>query len=577
MAYKHGVYTAEVASAITPMASVDAGLPVVVGCAPAFGSTTVTQDLAPKLALTYEEAVDAMGGFVSADSNGEFEFSLCEFVKSYFVNYGLGQAVLINIFDKNKHIEETLLAAEEAQVNASLEATLTHAGIVESVQLKTAGTPPTYSPVTKFTVTYSATMIPTITCDVASGVAEDDYISVVLRSVTKLELVPVTGQDYGECKVANKCGMHDVYIVSGASSVPAQKDEYEIVSSVQENGHSVAIRSAGSTSTSAVFWAVVGDYDLSKITVDDITNGIAKISEVYPRFRLVPGMLLVPHYSGLASIAAAMDSAVKKINGNYQAIALIDIPSTEFSVGAQSTANTESGGEVVYHHGTTYREAIEAKRNQGFNSTFEIACWPAATLNGERYNMSCVLAGTINQTDAAFSSIPYHTPSNMGAYVSSIVLADGSEIWLDQMKANELNGEGIITVLNTANGFVFWGNRTACYPGNLDVKDNFIPNRRMFNWVANTLIINFFSRVDQPLTQNNVQSVAASADMWIKNLTAVNALISGQVEYRSGENNVQALMDGIVKYHVTMTPPSPMREIDFTLEYDTNAYESALG
>ena len=34
-------------------------------------------------------------------------------------------------------------------------------------------------------------------------------------------------------------------------------------------------------------------------------------------------------------------------------------------------------------------------------------------------------------------------------------------------------------------------------------------------------------------------------------------------------------MDGIARFHVYVTPPSPNREIDFTLEYDVN-YLSTL-
>lgn len=35
-------------------------------------------------------------------------------------------------------------------------------------------------------------------------------------------------------------------------------------------------------------------------------------------------------------------------------------------------------------------------------------------------------------------------------------------------------------------------------------------------------------------------------------------------------------MAGILHIHIYITPPSPMQECDFTLEYDTNYVTSAL-
>jgi hypothetical protein len=42
------------------------------------------------------------------------------------------------------------------------------------------------------------------------------------------------------------------------------------------------------------------------------------------------------------------------------------------------------------------------------------------------------------------------------------------------------------------------------------------------------------------------------------------------------ENPVTNLMQGIVKLHVYLTPPSPAQEIDFTLEYDASYVTAAL-
>jgi hypothetical protein len=36
-------------------------------------------------------------------------------------------------------------------------------------------------------------------------------------------------------------------------------------------------------------------------------------------------------------------------------------------------------------------------------------------------------------------------------------------------------------------------------------------------------------------------------------------------------------MDGKIKFHVYITPPSPAREIDFILEYDPDYLETLFG
>lgn len=54
-----------------------------------------------------------------------------------------------------------------------------------------------------------------------------------------------------------------------------------------------------------------------------------------------------------------------------------------------------------------------------------------------------------------------------------MVTADGSEVVMDIQQANYLNENGVVTALNFFNGFVSWGNYTACYPANTDVTDYF--------------------------------------------------------------------------------------------------------
>ena len=183
--------------------------------------------------------------------------------------------------------------------------------------------------------------------------------------------------------------------------------------------------------------------------------------------------------------------------------------------------------------------------------------------------------GLIGKVDGDNDGTPYVSPSNKNLQMTSTILADGKEVWLGPENAAYLNGQGVVTALNFMNGWVCWGNRMACYPGNTDVKDSFIPVRRMFNWVGNTLVQTFWQRVDAPLNRRQVDTIVDSANIWLNGLAARQYILGGRVEFLESENPTTDLMDSIARFHVYITPPSPNREIDFILEYDVN-YLSTL-
>ena len=131
-----------------------------------------------------------------------------------------------------------------------------------------------------------------------------------------------------------------------------------------------------------------------------------------------------------------------------------------------------------------------------------------------------------------------------------------------------------MTAINQ-NGWIAFGNRTTAYPGNTDVKDAFIPIRRMFCWVANTLMTTFWQKIDNPTNKRLIASIVKSANIWLQGLTAQGALLGGRVEFREDENTTPDVMDGKRYFHVYMTPPSPAREITFVQEYDPD-YISTL-
>lgn len=295
---------------------------------------------------------------------------------------------------------------------------------------------------------------------------------------------------------------------------------------------------------------IVGGVD----TTTGKTEGLELIEEVYPRFGLVPGTLIAPGWSDNPKVAAALHAKTYSINGHFNAIALADAPTDTVK---------------------TYTAVSEWKNKNNYIDKNLILCWPLVKLGDEVFHLSTQLASLTVRTDADHDDIPYYSPSNKSLQADGACLKDGTEVYLTSSQAAYLNGQGVYTALNFIGGWKGWGNRTTAYPSNTDVKDNFIIMRRMFNWVGNTLVTSFWSKIDDPTNKRLIETIVDSANIWFNGLTSKGALLGGRVEFLEEDNTTTDLMDGKINFHVSMTPPSPAREINFIQEYDAD-YISTL-
>lgn len=293
--------------------------------------------------------------------------------------------------------------------------------------------------------------------------------------------------------------------------------------------------------------------------IDPNTNkrkGLELVDEVFPRFRLVPGTVIAPGFSTDNAVAVVLKSKVKNINSVFRAEAIADI----------DTATV-----------IDYTKVPEAKEDAGLSDTALIVAWPKVALSGTQYHLSTQLASLMHLVDAENGDVPYASPSNKNLSADSAVLEDGTEVWLDVDQAQYLNSQGIVTALNFIGGWKAWGNETSAYPATSDVKDRFIPVRRMFNWIGNTLVTTFWSRLDYPLNKRQVETIQDSANDWLNSLTAQGYLLGGRVEFLRAENPDTALLDGSSVFHVYLAVPTPNGDIEFRLEYDTSYLQALFG
>lgn len=325
---------------------------------------------------------------------------------------------------------------------------------------------------------------------------------------------------------------------------------------------------AGAALTAAYAYA-----DVSKVTAEDIIGGIEAdtgastglelIDEVFPRFRLVPSIVLAPHFCEDAAVAVVMAAKCDGVNGLFKAICLVDIPT--------------DGPDAV----TRYSDVPGYKENHNLTDPLMLVCWPKVRLGDDVYGLATHMAGLMASTDADHDGIPYASPSNKRLDITSCgyTAPDGSwkEVWLDLTKANYLNGQGVTTVSNFDGGMKSWGGRMACYPSNTDPKDAWDSIRRFFNWYQAKFILTYFAKVDSPLTRRLVQTFLKSEQIALDGYTAREIILGGSITFDETENPVTDLMDGILRFHLRLTPPPPARDVEAVFEFDPDNLQALFG
>lgn len=311
--------------------------------------------------------------------------------------------------------------------------------------------------------------------------------------------------------------------------------------------------------------------DPTQVTKDDIiggysvsthkTTGLELIDTTFPRFTKVPDIILCPNWSHDSEVAAVMSAKAENINGLFEATAILDVDCTE-----------ETG--VTY-----YTEVPEWKKKKNFTKATEIVCFPKVALGEKTFNLSTQLASSISVVDNTESyggGTPCESASNKGIQADRMVIADGTEVIMDIQQANYLNENGVVTALNFFNGFVSWGNYTACYPSNTDVTDYFYCINRMFKWVAKTAILTYWQYIDRGIKRRLLDAILQGVNDWLNGLTSEEKILGGRIELNESENTNTALMAGKVRFHVYLTPPSPLQQLDFILEYDLSYLEALM-
>lgn len=338
----------------------------------------------------------------------------------------------------------------------------------------------------------------------------------------------------------------DKDLVKGTDYTVEHDDEGYLVITIPA-GSTVTLPAAGLSLTCDVF-------DPSKIKAADVIGsvnpttgkktGFEVLDEIIPKYNVVPSIVLAPKFSTDPIVDAAMTAKAQSINGMFKAFTLSDMDTKTIK---------------------TKQKAIESKK---VGDPGQYLFWPKVTRNGRIYHMSSILAGVISQMDADNDGIPSNSPSNRSMPIDGCVLADGTPVLLGTNEVNDLNGAGITTVLAFFGGPRAWGNRTAAYPNATDMKDVFVHAKRMLFWMNNWILTDTWGSVDSAITRRFIESMTAKHNMRLNGLVSMGAILGGECKFNPMDNPPTQIIDGMVKFELSVGIPGIAEHIEFGIEID---------
>lgn len=348
--------------------------------------------------------------------------------------------------------------------------------------------------------------------------------------------------------------LETVVIKSSDGSKTFARDVDYIIS-FNENDKPV-ITSLGSGIGNSEVKVTYDKIDPSKVTKADVIGGydsaagkykgLELIQQVYPRLGVIPGLIIAPGFSQYPDVYAVMVAKAQQINGSFNADVAADIDTT-----------------VV----KKYEDVAPWKNDNGYTSSRSVALWPKIKIGTKVLHYSAVYTAVLKALDATTEDVPVNSPSNKVFAISGTCLVDGTEVYLEIVQANYLNGQGIVTAINWG-GWRVWGNNTAAYPGTTDPKERFINLRRLMNWWGNSFVVTFWNKVDDLTSTRLIESVVDSENIRANGYIAAGYIAGASIEFREDLNPQTDILNGKITFITKIGGYTPAEQIVNILEFD---------
>ena len=332
----------------------------------------------------------------------------------------------------------------------------------------------------------------------------------------------------------------------------------------------VILESIGEVPITGSINVTYDEVDTTKITKAEIIGGVTAagvytglgcVDLIYQTLDLIPNIIVCPKWSDDPDVYKAMLSAGTKINGHWDAFVLADLTLTSV---------------------TGIEDAIEWANDNGYTSERSKAFWPQFVLtSGEVCHGSTLAAWQMLIVDASHDGVPMETPSNKAVPVARQYFgASSTNRGFDQNRANDLNANGISTVVYWGGQWVLWGGHTAAYKYGA-VTDNrviFDNNIRMMMHITNGFQKEWALTIDQPMTKALADTIRIREQEKADALVAVGALIgTPEVNFIESENSTADLVEGNFVWDFAATPTPQFKSGTMRVAYTDSGFETYFG
>lgn len=356
-----------------------------------------------------------------------------------------------------------------------------------------------------------------------------------------------------------------VVVKSTSSGEPLTVDTDYVLSFTKLGSLEITLLATGSAASATKLYVTYTKLNPSAVTASNIIGavsgntetGLEVLRQVYPKFGMVPGLIIAPGWSQDSDVSTALAAKCEEINGYFSCESYVDID-----------CNTTDGCTLYSNVGT-------AKTSAAISSPHVMALWPCVKSGTKIFFASAVWAALTQYTDAQNDDVPNLSPSNRSLPITATCLQDGTEVLIDQTQGNTINGYGVSTAINV-NGFRTWGNNSAAYPDTTDPKDRWFACRRFFSWWGNSFIQTYFQNVDDPADFRLVESIVDSENIRGNAYVSAGKCAAAYIEFNEAENTTEDILEGRITFRQHLSPYVPAEDILNILEFDPEALAGAL-
>lgn len=301
------------------------------------------------------------------------------------------------------------------------------------------------------------------------------------------------------------------------------------------------------------------------VTANGVYTGLGCVGLVYTSLNLIPNLIAAPGWSQNKDVYSAMVKAGTKINGHWDAMAIADIPLVDASTAVD-----------------TIEKAIAWKNDNGYTSERAKVCWPQALdTSGNVYHLSTLWVWRQMLVDAEHDGIPMESASNKAVPVAKQFFGTAStNRGFDQQRGNELNAEGITTVVFFGGLWVLWGPHTAAFKHDAvtDNRNIFDVSIRMMMHQLNSFQQEWALTIDSPMTRAMADTIKNREQEKADALASMGALIGvPEVRFDEDENSTAELVQGNFVWAFRITPTPPFKSGTARVSYTTEGFTSFIG